>query len=52
MPDQATPERNMRHYLWLRYFNNTLREQGVITDDEYRKMNHLIWAKYPVPQNP
>ena len=48
--DQKTPERNMQHYLWLSYFNRTLRDQGVITMDEYRKMNHLIWTKYPVSQ--
>ena len=46
--DQKTPERNMQHYLWLSYFNRTLRDQGVITMDEYRKMNHLIWTKYQV----
>lgn len=46
--DQKTLERNMQHYLWLNYFNRTLRDQGVITQDEYRKMNHLIWVKYPV----
>lgn len=46
--DHKTLERNMQHYLWLRYFNRTLRDHGVITEDEYRKMNHLIWAKYPV----
>ena len=46
--DQKTLERNMQHYLWLSYFNRTLRDQGVITMDEYRKMNHLIWTKYPV----
>lgn len=46
--DQKTPERNMQHYLWLSYFNRTLRDQGVITMDEYRKMNHMIWTKYQV----
>ena len=46
--DQKTLERNMQHYLWLSYFNRTLRDQGVITMDEYRKMNHLIWTKYQV----
>lgn len=48
--DQKTPEHNMQHYLWLSYFNRTLRDQGVISMDEYRKMNHLIWTKYPVSQ--
>ena len=40
----------MQHYLWLSYFNRTLRDQGVITMDEYRKMNQLILTKYPVSQ--
>lgn len=27
---------------WLEYFNNYLRERGTITEDEWRKMRHLI----------
>ena len=30
--------------LWLKYFNDTLLAQGVITKDEYRKMNNKIIA--------
>lgn len=28
--------------LWLKYFNRTLHNQGVITEREYLKMNTLI----------
>ena len=28
--------------LWLRYFNDTLLEKGIITEDEHYKMNARI----------
>lgn len=28
--------------LWLKYYNNTLRKQGLITESEYRKMSLKI----------
>ena len=28
--------------LWLRYFNDTLLEKGIITEDEHYKMNTRI----------
>ncbi len=30
--------------LWLRYFNDTLLAKGIITDDEYQRINIKITA--------
>ena len=37
-------EKNKATYeqLWLRYFNDTLLEKGIITKDEHYKMNTRI----------
>lgn len=32
----------MARQIWLLYFNSVLKEQEVITDDEYRKMKLMI----------
>lgn len=29
--------------LWLTYFNRVLRDQEIITEQEYRKMQLVIW---------
>lgn len=29
--------------LWLAYFNRVLRDKEIITEQEYRKMQLLIW---------
>lgn len=31
---------------WLDYFNRTLRDQGRISEQEYRKLKNKIAAKY------
>ena len=28
--------------IWLHYYNNYLREHGIITEDEWRKMRRLV----------
>lgn len=33
--------------LWLHYFNQTLREQNIISEKEYLRMASLICARYP-----
>lgn len=33
--------------LWLHYFNQTLREQNIISEKEYLRMASLIRARYP-----
>lgn len=33
--------------LWLHYFNQTLREQNIISEQEYLRMASLIRARYP-----
>ena len=38
----------MEHRLWLDYFNKTLLEQGVITQQQYQKMAQKIREKYPI----
>lgn len=35
------PESLVRQ-IWLQYFNDYLREHGVITEEEWRKMRRLI----------
>ena len=37
-------EKNKAKYeqLWLRYFNDSLLEKGIITKEEYQKMNTRI----------
>ena len=37
-------EKNKATYeqLWLRYFNDSLLEKGIITKEEYQKMNTRI----------
>lgn len=32
--------------LWLQYFNRYLREQGVISEEEYRRLALRISTKY------
>lgn len=36
------PPNSLVRQTWLHYFNNYLREHGVITEDEWRKMRRLI----------
>lgn len=31
--------------LWLRYFNDSLLERGIITEEEHRKMNNRIVSR-------
>ena len=36
----------MTRKAWLDYFNRTLRDQGRISEQEYRKLKNKIAAKY------
>ena len=44
MKKNETNEKTKIQYeqLWLRYFNDTLLEKGIITKDEHYKMNTRI----------
>ena len=44
MKKNETNEKTKIQYeqLWLRYFNDSLLEKGVITKEEYQKMNTRI----------
>jgi hypothetical protein len=44
MKKNETNEKNKIQYeqLWLRYFNDSLLEKGIITKEEYQKMNTRI----------
>ncbi len=38
----TSPPNSLVRQTWLHYFNNYLREHRVITEEEWRKMRHLI----------
>lgn len=38
---ESLPETLVRQ-TWLHYYNNYLRERHIITEEEWRKMRHLI----------
>jgi hypothetical protein len=44
MKKNETNDKNKHQYeqLWLRYFNDSLLEKGIITKEEHRKMNSRI----------
>ena len=44
MRRNETNDNNKAQYeqLWLRYFNDSLLEKGIITKEEYQKMNTRI----------
>ena len=44
MKKNETNEKTRIQYeqLWLRYFNDSLLEKGIITKEEYQKMNTRI----------
>ena len=44
MKKNETNEKNKHQYeqLWLRYFNDSLLEKGIITKEEHRKMHSRI----------
>ena len=44
MKKSETNENTKARYeqLWLRYFNDSLLEKGIITKEEYQKMNTRI----------
>ena len=37
-------KRELARQLWLVYFNRTLRDKGLITEQEYRKMHVMIYC--------
>ena len=39
---QKCPPEVLVRQTWLHYFNDYLREHGVITEEEWRKMRRLI----------
>ena len=42
---KARSERSMMEQLWLTYYNDTLYEKGVITEDERNKMRIKIKSR-------
>lgn len=38
--NKSPPE--LARQTWLHYYNNYLRERGIITEDEWRKMRRMI----------
>ena len=43
-------KRALAEYLWLSYFNRTLRDKGMITQGEYQKMQGELLTRKPLPQ--
>ena len=43
----ASKKSELARQLWLAYFNRTLRDSGLITEQEYRKI-HVIIYRAPV----
>lgn len=39
----GTAKNTLARQLWLAYFNRVLRDKEIITEQEYRKMQLLIW---------
>lgn len=37
-----SPPEALARQIWLHYFNDCLRKQNIITEDEWRKMRRLI----------
>ena len=37
-----SPPEILARQTWLHYYNDYLREHGVITEEEWRKMRHMI----------
>lgn len=37
-----SPPEALARQTWLHYYNDYLRERGIITEDEWRKMRRLI----------
>lgn len=40
--DNANKKKELARQLWLAFFNRTLRDKGLITEQEYRKMHMMI----------
>lgn len=38
-----TDKNALARQLWLAYFNRVLRDKEIITEQEYRKLQLLIW---------
>lgn len=43
----ADAKDQMRKQITLLYYNRVLRDRGVITQQEYLRLAHLIQTKYP-----
>ena len=43
-------KRALAEYLWLSYFNQTLRDKGMITQGEYQKMQGELLTRKPLPK--
>ena len=41
--DNANKKNELARQLWLAYFNRTLRDKGLITEQEYRKIHVMIY---------
>ena len=40
----------LREYLWLSYFNRTLRDKGLITQREYQTLQSQFLQRKPLPK--
>ena len=49
--EHSQKENNVCKNLTLCYYNRYLRDRGIITEQEYLRMLHLINAKHPVPSS-
>ena len=43
-------KRALAEYLWLSFFNRTLRDKGMITQGEYQKMQGELLTREPLLQ--
>ena len=42
-------KRELAEQMWLNYFNQTLYEQGIITETERNRMRNVISSRKPSP---
>lgn len=42
-------KRDLAEQMWLHFFNEHLYEQGIISENERNRMQHLIYSRKPSP---
>lgn len=50
-PTQNAARHNAVEKMWLQHYNNVLLEQGLITDEQYRRMCAQIATRQPAGKN-